>query len=997
MTEEIMPKSRQSRQPETLASIGRQLSHVLKNESAKPREVDELLWAAARLEEADSSLIASFMLAHLVPRCVAAASGEGHERVRSSQLRRLMADWINGLPESTLWDVRRAVMESIIESLRSAPTFEGMYSLASIGFRSPEVVAVLSALGKRDDRLGHEAMRLLLGFEPTPEVRSWVAGRVRATPFDRRTEELLNAAAQLGETAFLPFLAKDAIRRGPGWFALARLLWVGQDSPGDLRTQDAVWRTIARVSRSWNDGPDHLAVTGGLVKSCHSPRALRALLQAVTATPERGPSRLLTQVAEAESPIQLRGWIGAPIAKVVSSVRTFVEVDTGNTAGVGQTIESLNKDIALEALLSSGSPQTTKILGAAIANESNVYTTAELMRSLSIFPLSGLPARVTDALRDESGFASRADENTRLVVYLAAARVAASSRSFKGFDALVQSRGLVNGHPLTMPVRGAVTQLLWLARSRRSEAVARAIDGLESQSPLPQIVAAQALGSLLQEEPINEALPRLVDLATNKAAKPYVRTAAIAAAAVATREQVDSEWRDLLIRLCEDPDATVQYAAASALIDAGVLQAARDVVERLAGGGSDATRRRALLVGQLVAVDPDRYVETAREIMSSSDGELVHDVLDGFQLGIRQRAGSLPTVLADVVVTRIVRDESEVRSDAPLLDELARLSPARVLDEAWPEVWHRWMPQSRCVLAEALPEAAQNVPGLRERAVELLKRLIQDGSFAVRRSAARSLSRVSEATLVAWCDEAFRSGAIHLRRLAIEAAAWLPIDSEASLDNAVVRNGRTDVERTVRDAADRAALDMRRRSWARSLLAEMNSGAHDDERHVHKQYRTSKALARVGDDEALRALNRLRRDPVFPPNVAYWFERTREELEKQWKKTTAEWPEPWRHWDAAIERVRGTLSIGTEDHVVELHLWYRRGKGAEGISGWGGAGRVESAGHTRHLAQARDDVTLTIEGRRPARALVVGVTHNLGAESSDVVLTGNGPYPRPTN
>jgi hypothetical protein len=367
--------------------------------------------------------------------------------------------------------------------------------------------------------------------------------------------------------------------------------------------------------------------------------------------------------------------------------------------------------------------------------------------------------------------------------------------------------------------------------------------------------------------------------------------------------------------------------------------------------------------------------------------------LDGFQLGNRQLAGSLPTALADAVVTRIVRDENEVRSDAPLLEELAYLSPARVLNEAWPEVWDRWMPQSRCVLAEVLPEAVQREPGLQERAVDLLKRLIQDGSFAVRRSAARSLGRVREATLWEWCDEAYRSGAIHLRRLAIEAAAWLPIDSEASLDNAVVRKGRTDAECTVRDAADRAGRDMRRRSWARSLLAEMKSVAHGDERHVHREYRTSRALVRVGDDEDLRVLNDLRRDPEYPPNVAYWFERTREELEKQWKKTTAEWPEQWRHWNAVIERVQGTLASGGQVHVVELYLWHRRGKGAEGISGWGGAGHMEITAHALHLAQTRAEITLTIDGRRPARALVVSITYNLGAERSEIVLTGNGPYP----
>jgi HEAT repeat protein len=984
-----MSQSRQSRQPQTLASIGRQLSRVVKDEVAKPHAVDELLWAAARVEETDPQLTAKFMLTHLVPRCVAAASGDGHERVRSSQLRRLLVDWINSLPERTLWDVRRVVTESVIGSLKADPTFEGMYSLASIGYRSPEAIGILSALGERDDRLGHEALRLLLGFEPAPEVISWISKRIRDTPFEHRTEELLNAAAQTHNTAFLPFLADDAIRRGPGWFALARLLWVGQDSPGDRRTQDAVWRTIARVSRRWKDGRDHLAMTGGLVRSCHSPLALRAVLRAATVTGRPSPSRLLTQVAEAESPAQLEGWTGVSLGRVVGAVKSFVEVDTRH-AGVGQTIESVNKDIALETLLSSGSPRTTDILTTAIANETNVYTTAELMRALSMFPVRSLPPRVTNALRDEPGFSSRSDENTRLVVYLAAARVAASARSFEAFDAVVQSRGLVNGHPLTVPVRGAVAQLIWLARSHKREGGSRLISGLESPSPLPQIVAAQALVSLLREEPIDEAKVRLIGLATNPDAMPYVRTAAIAAISVAAREQDDGDWRDVLVRLCEDPDEKVQYAAASALIDAGALQDASEVVERLALSEGDAARYRALLVGQLVAVDPERHVETARAIMSS-EGDLLHAVLDGFQVGHRHKERSLPTALADAVVARVNRDESEVRSDAPLLTDLAELAPDRILTEAWPDVWHRWMPQSRCVLAEILPTAAQRVPGLQEEGVELLKRLIQDGSFAVRRSAARSLSRLREATLSEWCDEAYRSGSIHLRRLAIEGAAWLPSDSEASLDNAVVRMGRADAERTVRDAAERAGRDMRRRSWARSLLAEMKSGAYDDERHVHRQYRTSKALARVGDDEDLRALDTLRRDPACPPNVAYWFERTREELEKQWKKTTGEWPEPWRHWNAAVERVQGTLSAAGNDYVADLYLWHRRGKGAEGVSGWGGAGQVESMGHAMQLAHASGEITLAIEGRRSARALVVSITN------SEIVLTGNGPYPSATH
>jgi hypothetical protein len=39
------------------------------------------------------------------------------------------------------------------------------------------------------------------------------------------------------------------------------------------------------------------------------------------------------------------------------------------------------------------------------------------------------------------------------------------------------------------------------------------------------------------------------------------------------------------------------------------------------------------------------------------------------------------------------------------------------------------------------------------------------------------------------------------------------------------------------------------------------------------------------------------------------------------------------------------------------------------------------------LAHAGGEITLAIEGRRSARALVVSMTN------SEIVLTGNGPYP----
>ena len=62
-------------------------------------------------------------------------------------------------------------------------------------------------------------------------------------------------------------------------------------------------------------------------------------------------------------------------------------------------------------------------------------------------------------------------------------------------------------------------------------------------------------------------------------------------------------------------------------------------------------------------------------------------------------------------------------------------------------------------------------------------------------------------------------------------------------------------------------------------------------------------------------------------------------------------------------------------------------RGAEGVSGWGGAGQAESMVDAMRLAQAKEEIILEIEGRPPARALVVGL------RNADIVLAGNGPYP----
>jgi hypothetical protein len=161
----------------------------------------------------------------------------------------------------------------------------------------------------------------------------------------------------------------------------------------------------------------------------------------------------------------------------------------------------------------------------------------------------------------------------------------------------------------------------------------------------------------------------------------------------------------------------------------------------------------------------------------------------------------------------------------------------------------------------------------------------------------------------------------------------------------------------------------------------------DPNERVLRGYAASRALALVGDDSDVARLTSVIEADNLAPNVQYWLERTREALEKQWNETTGKWPEPWLPWEGKIENVTGTIISNDETIPAKFTLWLRRGFGEE-YTAWGGSVDFEkvSAGLKLMFAGGRK-VTLRIQGRRDAEALVSG------AGTSGTILLGSGEYP----
>ena len=303
------------------------------------------------------------------------------------------------------------------------------------------------------------------------------------------------------------------------------------------------------------------------------------------------------------------------------------------------------------------------------------------------------------------------------------------------------------------------------------------------------------------------------------------------------------------------------------------------------------------------------------------------------------------------------------------------------------------MANSRQALADVLAEAVRRTGDrtARERGVAMATALLADGIFAVRRSAARALGELDQDALRGICEDYLSSGSIMLRERAAEVAGWLPMDSENTLDNVDLRRLSRDPERRVRDCANRSRADARRRFWAAEHLRFVTEADPDPNQWVLSKYASGAALAKIGDDRDMTALEARARRTDVPPNVRHWYARVLKDLERQWQQTTRKWPEPWLPWRGSIEKLRGSFVAGERTYAAQFSLWHVPPAYDGDLASWGGAAHLEGTDTLVAQIALLDDAAaiglVRVDHRVEASAIVVS------ASGSEVLLRGSGPYP----
>jgi hypothetical protein len=164
------------------------------------------------------------------------------------------------------------------------------------------------------------------------------------------------------------------------------------------------------------------------------------------------------------------------------------------------------------------------------------------------------------------------------------------------------------------------------------------------------------------------------------------------------------------------------------------------------------------------------------------------------------------------------------------------------------------------------------------------------------------------------------------RQRAAEASGWLDCTIDADGADAfeeLYAQLAIDREKEVREAAQRAWKERRRRTWAEYYLSIVLAVEGKSNKEILDAWCYGDALSAIGDDSALDALHHHLNEDSAPPNLRYWIRRIWEQVKKNWEKTTQEWPEPWFPWTTAtLIKGSGRLLVKGQDPLtVEYTVW----------------------------------------------------------------------------
>jgi hypothetical protein len=225
------------------------------------------------------------------------------------------------------------------------------------------------------------------------------------------------------------------------------------------------------------------------------------------------------------------------------------------------------------------------------------------------------------------------------------------------------------------------------------------------------------------------------------------------------------------------------------------------------------------------------------------------------------------------------------------------------------------------------------------------------------------------------------------RTWAAEAAGWTSVEAPAHKEiSGVIDRMRLDVHKVVRETLAKAMVHRRQRLWANDYLRRINPLRNPSNSEMFAVWRYGWALARIGNDDTLNELQRIRDDHNRAPNVRHFASLLCKEAEKQWNETRKNWPDPIYPLKGRVETGAGSIIVDGKQWDVEYILWGEPAKHPADYGSWGGNCRLKETPKGNQFF-GRDSEIRTEDGRTGQ-----GFVQNW-SNFTDLVFCGSGEYP----
>ena len=906
--------------------------------------------------------IESTVLQELLPNCLLDLPEDRQSVYRH---REILTELIDRLPQALREEIRAQLIDNLLPSLETSNRRAACGVIAGLGYKETRTLnALWKLVSQNDNEEGDLGLSTLTWLGLTQGEQEPVIRELLARAKKRYNNHLLWALSRLDSIESISFMLshwlagqkRSEMVADPSLvFTVIREVLDNRESEPEY--EDQLWTKLVEVVER-EPGELYWEFDVGHIPSrCNSPSVIPTILRWMEHTewfPKPAWARYLAgdRIGECIQPRQLEGW-----ANVHSDIFDLLRQDACQDTGVdllAVTSEMREKEMAWMTLLRAGHADTLTWFDPAVTKETSRFSQKEIMDLLACFIIEPLPKAVIKWMREKYDKAANGTDGREVARRMGAVRIARSTATRNALEILLDFGFTYKGKVILQSTDAIAEVSLYLVRQGDTTIVPLLIkmakNSTRDHQRLAAVDALEVIASRFPKQ-LMHYIDELVPLVRTKDRDPIERGLLI----TLLGHLVDWDIPDALVQDMKEwsieMDRWVGGSSLYALASHGHLEQWLDLMQETLGLKRINSKWYMTVeqlpfewvpytIGLLYHKNPDSYTPAMVALLGLKDWQWSGQIVQWLQLTHKgPNCSAVPEAVEKALIQRIYKRQSATYGETDVFDLVAEITPVAFIREPWKKVVDYWMPDSRVALANALGRTKVDENMLRN-CLETLEILSADSMYAVRRCAYRALAKQSPKYLYALCKLWASSEDVGFTKRGGEACGWVEnVITEQGLDGftELFQSLVNHAERSVRETARHSRDERRRRNWAREYLEKVLNVREGTNNEILHAWCYGDALSRTGDDETKLVLRNHISSVDLPPNVRHWLSSILDRLEKNWKKVTQKWPDPWQDIKGAIEQGQGKLIIIPGKATdVGYTLWKEPAIGPGKIGDWGG-------------------------------------------------------------